>query len=236
MNLLLIIILSAILGSFINMLSYRLVNNLDIFWLKSHCVKCKNTLKWYNLIPIFSILYQQFKCNFCQKTIEKRYLFIEIISIIIGCFCYFFYDEYFYFWWLLYLLLFTMIVTDLEYLIVPDSLQLIFLAFTIYYLKNSDKIYDIWWQVIQSLILIGMLAGIVYVYYKVKNIIGLGMADIKFLAIAALWLDPLQISSMLFFSGLFGIVLGIIWKKLNQQVEFPFMPCLILSFIITLTY
>ena len=56
-------ILGLLFGSFINALVYRLHQGLNFINARSMCPKCKHTLTWYELVPIFSFLWQKGKCR-----------------------------------------------------------------------------------------------------------------------------------------------------------------------------
>jgi len=58
----------------------------------------------------------------------------------------------------------------------------------------------------------------------------LGLGDVKFFAVAGLWLGWEALPDFCVVSGLTGLVLGIIWKKITGQPSFPFGPALIFSF------
>ena len=53
------------------------------FFARSKCDHCGETLKWYNLIPIFSYIFQGFKSTCCKKTISIKYLITEITLALI---------------------------------------------------------------------------------------------------------------------------------------------------------
>lgn len=74
-------ILGTIIGSYANMLIYRYVYGESI-WKeqRSFCPNCRNTLKWYHLVPVFSYLFLNGKCSFCKKGISSRYIYLELFS------------------------------------------------------------------------------------------------------------------------------------------------------------
>mgnify|MGYP001496923632 FL=1 len=50
---------------------------------RSKCDHCRETLKWYNLIPIFSYIFQGAKATCCKKTISTKYLVTEILLALV---------------------------------------------------------------------------------------------------------------------------------------------------------
>ena len=56
-------ILGTILGSFYNVVAYRLPKGESIVFPGSHCPKCKHELKFWELIPVISFVLQKGKCS-----------------------------------------------------------------------------------------------------------------------------------------------------------------------------
>lgn len=67
-------------GSFLNVLIYRLNNGGSPFLGRSHCPKCKHALKWFDLIPLLSFIMLRAKCRYCKKTIHGRYPAVELLT------------------------------------------------------------------------------------------------------------------------------------------------------------
>ena len=88
----------ALLGSFTTMLVWRLHNDEPGIWTgRSKCPKCKKTLSAFELIPVFSWIFQKGKCKNCGKKIPIFYPLVEIVFIISGIiFVQLFYSEI---WW-----------------------------------------------------------------------------------------------------------------------------------------
>lgn len=73
-------IFGSILGSFFNVVGYRLPKGESIAYPSSHCTKCGHVLKSYELIPILSYLFQGGKCRKCKQKISPFYPIFELIS------------------------------------------------------------------------------------------------------------------------------------------------------------
>lgn len=73
-------IFGLLFGSFINALVYRLHQGLEFINARSMCPKCKHTLTWYELVPIFSFLLQKGKCKHCGKPISWQYPLAEVLT------------------------------------------------------------------------------------------------------------------------------------------------------------
>ncbi|MCL2077003.1 MAG: prepilin peptidase [Oscillospiraceae bacterium] len=75
---LVIFMLGASLGSFLNVVLCRKPKKEDFIKKRSYCPECNHTLKWYELIPVFSFLLQKGRCRNCQTRIRAQYLIMEI--------------------------------------------------------------------------------------------------------------------------------------------------------------
>lgn len=120
-------ILGSIFGSFFNVVAYRMSNNLSIIKPGSHCEYCNKPLKWYELIPIFSYIFQFGKCNNCKHKLSPSYLIIEIVTGILFASCY---NEFGLTIKLIVSLIFVsaliiVIVSDIEYMIILDEILIV---------------------------------------------------------------------------------------------------------------
>ena len=68
------------IGSFLNVVILRGLSGEDIVFGRSHCPKCKNNLKWYMNIPLFSYLFLKGRCAFCKCKISIQYPIIEFLN------------------------------------------------------------------------------------------------------------------------------------------------------------
>lgn len=73
-------ILGTILGSFYLVVGTRLPKDEDVIKSRSKCDSCQKTLKWYNLMPIFSYIFQKGKCSSCGQKISIDHFLVELIT------------------------------------------------------------------------------------------------------------------------------------------------------------
>ncbi len=78
-----IIVLGLIVGSFLNVCIIRLPKQKDNIFRESRCVKCKNKIDWYNNIPLLSYLWLGGKCKKCKKKISWMYPVVEGLTAVI---------------------------------------------------------------------------------------------------------------------------------------------------------
>ena len=67
----------ACLGSFVNVLIYRLPKDESPVFPRSHCPHCNAPIAFYDNIPILSYLILRARCRKCHKSISARYLLVE---------------------------------------------------------------------------------------------------------------------------------------------------------------
>jgi leader peptidase (prepilin peptidase)/N-methyltransferase len=72
--------LGACVGSFLNVVVWRLPRGESLVTPPSHCPKCNNTLKAYDNIPILGWLKLGGKCRFCALPISPRYPIVEAVT------------------------------------------------------------------------------------------------------------------------------------------------------------
>ena len=72
------------IGSFLNVLIYRLPKKMSIIKKSSHCPLCGYKIKWYENIPIFSYLFLRGRCHHCQEKINIRYVIVEVLGLLVA--------------------------------------------------------------------------------------------------------------------------------------------------------
>ncbi|MCQ2441034.1 MAG: prepilin peptidase [Clostridia bacterium] len=232
-------------GSFLNVVIYRLPNNMSLAFPPSHCTECDYKLKWYDNIPVISYILLKGKCRNCKTHISFRYTFVEILNTVL---------------WLLCVMQFgindrngiicsavsaitcsiciCIAFIDLENKIIFDRFQIMLavlgIAFTV-----ADKDTSLLSH------LIGAVAGGVIFFaigFFVSRKVGkeaLGGGDIKFAVVSGLFLGWGKLILMMLFSSVSAcIVLMALQKKSNNEkdTEYPFGPFLCAGFIVTLLF
>ncbi len=72
--------LGACVGSFLNVVVWRLPRGESLVTPPSHCPKCNRPLNWYDNIPIFGWIKLRGKCRFCRQPISPRYPIVELLT------------------------------------------------------------------------------------------------------------------------------------------------------------
>jgi leader peptidase (prepilin peptidase)/N-methyltransferase len=114
--------LGLIIGSFLNVMIYRLPRGETLLRPRSHCPACEHPLSIIDLIPLLGYLFRRGRCAYCSEPISLRYPLVELLTAIL------FVNIHWYFAWTVHTLaglIFTSILlvaafTDIETGIIPD--------------------------------------------------------------------------------------------------------------------
>jgi len=228
-----IFIFGSLIGSFLNVVIYRVPRNQSVVHPRSSCPNCKHKISWYENIPIFSYILLKGKCRGCKTKISLKYPLIELIVglIAVNLFPYDLSAEslwiFSYFFSVACILLAHLFI-DIEHQLLPDKINIYFLVITIPYALLNLPIFH--W-------LVGGLIGffipllVTWGFYKLRGQIGLGGGDIKLFGILGLLLGPIGIVHNIFMSCALGAVIGItliLSKKLDKNTPMAFGPFIII--------
>ncbi|TSC74031.1 MAG: leader peptidase (prepilin peptidase) / N-methyltransferase [Parcubacteria group bacterium Gr01-1014_44] len=236
-------LLGLAVGSFLNVLIFRLPLEESFIRGRSRCPDCRHNLSWKDLFPLISFLVLKRKCRYCFKKISWRYFGVELLSGLI--FLAFFWVTkpvgLFLFWpflfWLAVLsLLIVLLFIDFDYLIIPDKILLVLglLAF-LYHWLTTDGFSNIF-----SNFLVGTVSGLIFFlifaitrgYYREG---GMGLGDVKLVALLGFtfgWPAILLIIYLALGSGLIWSVVLLLWFGGKSDTKLPFGSLLAGSAII----
>lgn len=87
-----VVLFGMCVGSFMNVLIYRIPKGEDFVRSHSHCMSCGHRLAWYDMFPVFSFLFLRGKCRYCQAKLSIQYPIIEAVNGALWGLCYYRYD------------------------------------------------------------------------------------------------------------------------------------------------
>jgi len=227
-----VIFIGLCFGSFITCASYRLPLEIDVVKKPSYCPSCNTKLAFKDLWPVFSWLASGGKCRHCKTKISARYPIIEIVTAALFVFLY---SQYGATLQMALLALFVvglmiMVVADLEHYIIPDEIHIFLLPLGLVYhfAIGTDPLQMMFGFLIGAGIGLTLHHG--YRWLRKKE--GLGYGDVKFFAVAGVWLTVLPIVPFLFLSGLLGVIFGLLWRAIGKGALFPFGPALAVALFV----
>ena len=223
----LIFILGAIVGSFLNVCIVRLPQEKSVVFPGSHCVHCQEPIAWHDNIPLISYFLLGGECRFCHKKFSIRYWLVELITAV----SFFLFYKYFGLTWVLipYLVfhcgLIVATFVDFEHRIIPDEISVggmiagLIFSFLIPALhETSSPLLALGRSILGVLVgggsiyAMGMLGDFLF---KKES---MGGGDVKLLAMVGAFLGW-QMSILAFFiAPFFGAILGIIVKIRTKEM------------------
>jgi leader peptidase (prepilin peptidase)/N-methyltransferase len=254
--LIVVALLSLFIGSFLNVVIYRLPRMMEQHWSEecriylglkphtdteklnlylpfSHCPRCKKIIRPWHNIPIISFLWLKGKCAYCSAHISMRYPLVEGLTCIVSIYTAWKFGVS---WQTFAALLFTWICIcltfiDLDYHLLPDQLTLLLLWLGLFF-----SIFNLFTHSHSAII--GAIAG--YMIFACIQLIfgwatgktGMGQGDYKFLAGLAAFLGwqmlPLIILLASFSGTIFALThMGI--KRHFKSAPLPFGPYLAIA-------
>ena len=246
-------ILGVIIGSFLNVVIYRLHTNKSLSG-RSHCLSCGATLKPYDLIPVVSYLWLRGRCRVCGCSFSPRYVLVEAMTGALFVLGFLFSGSLtdFLIFCLVTIVLVVIAVYDYYHLIIPDKLVMWLLGIATFWLlyqffSTELALSEIAYILLAALLAAGFFAGL-WIVSKGRWI---GLGDAKLVFPLCLLLSYKIVFSFVVVSFWIGAVvslllLGILWVKkkrgkphlrfskdsLTIKSEIPFAPFIIVSFFI----
>jgi len=84
------VIAGLVVGSFVTAIQNRLDNLGSVLYGRSRCPKCNHILGVFDLLPIFSFVFLRGRCRYCRTKISFLYPIIELLSVVLALFTYYF--------------------------------------------------------------------------------------------------------------------------------------------------
>jgi type 4 prepilin peptidase 1 (EC:3.4.23.43). Aspartic peptidase. MEROPS family A24A len=254
------LIAGLVVGSFLNVVIYRLPPILQYGWQRdcaelndqpftqkpppsiafdrSHCPHCNKKLPAWQNIPIVSYLFLRGRCYYCKKSIAIRYPLVETLTgLLVG------YLAYHFGWGLPFvaaslLLFFLVVITfiDLDTFLIPDQLSL-----TLLWLGLFFSLFQVFVTPQQAVIgaLVGYLSLwlLFHVFKLLTGKEGMGYGDFKLLAAGGAWLGFEMLIVVLILASVSGLVIALI-QKIGKQGEarIPFGPYLSIGIFLSLLF
>lgn len=246
-------IISLMVGSFLNVVIYRLPVMLEREWQReiaeikgeveeqqntfnlmtprSRCSNCETPITSLQNIPVISYLFLGGKCHGCKTPISMRYPLVEIVTALLSATVA----------WLFFpqveaaaaaiLLTWTLItLTGIDYdtYLLPDSitLPLIWLGLIVNYFSLITDFNSSFWGAIAGYL---SLWSIYWAFKLLTGKEGMGYGDFKLLAALGAWLGWQMLPVVIILSSLVGAVVGIalmIFSNHETSKPIPFGPYL----------
>ncbi|PHS33764.1 MAG: prepilin peptidase [Sulfurovum sp.] len=223
----LVFIFGIMIGSFLNVVIYRIPNNESISFPASKCQSCQTPLKWYHNIPIFSWLALHGRCAFCKDPIAKQYPIVEFVTgvIFVALFLKIGLVWYLPFVAASFAALFALVMIDFKYMAVPDSVNFAALVFAL-----------IQPEFLTAALYAAIAAGGLYLVGLLSSLIArkqaMGGADVIVAGTMGALLGFPNFFVAIFLSAILAMLPALIWRDKGV----PFVPFLALATFIVYLY
>ncbi len=245
----------ACLGSFLNVVIIRIPQEKSILFPRSHCPTCKKNIPWYYLIPVLGYFFSRGFCFSCKTKISLEYPLVEFLC---GVGTFLLFDHFipildFYnnsisiFNWIFFsqgLFLFysgvALSLIDFRHRILPDKI-----VFTGIFFGLFVSIWNPHLNFLQSFLggLVPFLGLFIFckIYEYLRHQQGMGLGDLKYLAMIGTFLGMKGAFYTLFIASVLGSIAGILASFLQKkkkdvkettsvlQTSLPFGPFLFLA-------
>lgn len=201
------------MGSFLNVVIYRLPREESIIFPSSHCPDCETKLTALDLVPVLSFLLTQGRCRYCGAKISYQYPLVELLTALSF---WALYSQYqltlqFFIYICLVSTLIVISLIDLKHFIIPNKITYpgIIAAFTLSFFRPQLSYLDA---------LLGILLPSLFLFLlAVISRGGLGMGDVKLIAMLGGFLGLLDGFLALFLGAMIGSVMGIILMVFSNK-------------------
>jgi leader peptidase (prepilin peptidase)/N-methyltransferase len=235
-----------LIGSFLNVCIYRLPRDLSVVMPRSFCPECEKPIAWFDNIPLLSFALLRGRCRHCGQPIPLRYPIVELLTAAaFACAI-----------WFLGVtavglkfsvfgaILVTLVFSDLEERILPDEFTLggtaaglafaafvplrwsilqLFLPLSTIHNQRMISVVD---ALLSAAFCSGVLWAVGALYQKIRHREGLGLGDVKMVAMIGAFLGIEGALLAIIAASLLGAVVGLffIWftGKDASTYELPF--------------
>lgn len=208
-----VIIYGVLIGSFLNVVIYRVPRHESIVVNRSHCMNCGKQIKWYDLVPLVSFLILRGKCRYCKTKLSLQYPLVEfanglgyaIIVIVNGVnstsilFC------------LCTSALLALSVIDWRTYEIPDAFNAFIGILGIIRLLTDLQH---WYTYVIGFV---SVSGFLYIIYIVSKERAMGGGDVKLMAAAGLLIGWKYSILSLVLGCMFGSVIHSLYMKLKDK-------------------
>jgi leader peptidase (prepilin peptidase)/N-methyltransferase len=218
-------LLGLAVGSFLNVCIYRLPLEQSLAFPASHCTSCNRRLSWFENVPVLAWLLLRGRCRTCHARISVVYPLVELFAGTMFAWAAWQYGPG---WLLVSRLLFgcmliVLFFIDLRHRILPNVITV---GGTIAGFILSVVAPPGWTSSLLGLVIGGLIPLLLAeAYFRLRKIEGLGMGDVKMLALIGAFLGWKLVLLTLALASLLGSVVGvglIVARRGNMKLALPF--------------
>jgi len=243
-------LLGLLVGSFLNVVIYRLplmlrrswgetdLPEISLAWPASHCPSCQAGVRWYQNLPLVSWLFLKGRCAHCKTSISWVYPSVELAAGLLTLLVAWRFGaslEALALMGLAWTLL-ALAVIDAQTRLLPDflTLPLVWAGLTFHWLYSSPELFN---QAFAGALL-GYLSlwSLYWAFKLLTGREGMGYGDFKLLAALGAWLGAPALVPIILLASLSGLLVAAVFKlrKAWQGQALPFGPHLVIGALLLL--
>lgn len=234
-------LLGLAVGSYLNVVIYRLPRQIKIGLSRSFCPSCRSPIPFYDNIPLISYVLLGGKCRRCKAVIPARYPVVELLNSLL--FVFFFYHfgltvQFFVYAFVSSVLL-SIIFIDVEFHLIPDYLTIPGMIIGLAVSLTPSGI-----GIVSSVIGLLVGGGVLYLIALLGDWLfkkdSMGGGDIKMAAMLGAFLGWQKVIFIFFGAAAIGLLASIIIMAFSKKVRssriIPFGPFLAMAAYVAILY
>ncbi len=256
-----VLLIGVAVGSFVNVVIYRLPRRESLVTPRSHCLSCGAALTASDLVPVFSYLFLRGRCRHCGRRFSPRYMFVELIIglLAVACVTVIGPNASAVSAFAMACILIIVLFVDLDWMIIPDELVWVLAGFGLVIngigiwrgevgelIQFTEKTYLASYTVSLPKSIVGMLVGagvFLLIGWASEMILkrpSMGGGDVKLAGAMGALLGPgYQFLAFFLYAVISGAVIGLIVMALRGRSGgnyIPFGPMLAVSGVAMLLF
>jgi leader peptidase (prepilin peptidase)/N-methyltransferase len=234
-------LLGLAIGSFLNVVIYRVPRDESILFPASHCTSCDEPIKRRHNVPVLGWLMLRGRCACCKATISSRYPLVEAGTalLFVAITAHFGLSAELPAYLYLAAVGVTLAMIDFDVRRLPDSIVLPSYVISVLLLMPAGAVTGEWWVSVRALL--GMVAlWLIYFVIALAYPRGMGFGDVKLAGLLGLYLGWLGWEALLI-GGFGAFVVGgfsgtalIASRRVTRNGTIPFGPSMITAAVLAL--
>jgi len=229
-----VFLLGIIVGSFLNVCITRIPEEVSVVSPGSRCPRCHASIKPYDNVPVFAWLWLRGKCRNCGLPISPMYPLVELATglLFVGCYLEFGVTQTLIKWLFFTCLIIILTITDLRVRLLPDlvtwpgfALGVLFAAIVPPSGDSSFLVVSLslrFFHTLPPIRVVGIMDALIgaafgsfllwflaIVYKFVRKREGMGLGDVKMMAMAGAFLGLRNTFLTILFGAVLGSIVGI---------------------------
>ena len=227
----LIFLFGIVIGSFLNVCILRIPEDLSIVAPGSRCPQCQTPIRWYDNVPVFGWLWLRGKCRTCGLAISPMYPLVELTTglLFVACYLEFGLTQAAVKWLFFTCLIIVLTITDLRIRILPDVVNwpgfvaglffsavvppddrtVVSLYVSLFHRMPSRPVQGLLDALLGAAFGSFLLWAVAALYRRVRGREGMGMGDVKMMAMVGAFLGVRGAFLTILLGTLLGTLVGV---------------------------